>query len=336
MWGLDVLLVGHYQSVALNNWPQNFACGAFALEGGDVYSFFDKLLATGKCPAVRVQLLWHGTHLYSDNDIPNITHLSQRYEQLALKYPDRKIYLSPFCEAKNIANPDKYLDIVAKNAPHCTPVWTPMNGVWSHKYMNEVHGGGTALPGNYLRSGDGGIKVGASQHDDIDLDITHEKEKHTHCDTFYFWISRFNGHFSMTEPGKPINERIGWPTAADFKAVAFLATDKGITNIPKGMVVKSNSEVHSAMDNKGDKLCLIVPHKSKNGLLVLKTRTGNTIDALRYFDTYSKGGFRYYSSQMGCQVAQHAKQLSGSPLTDVLSDGKVIAIINSGFYENNL
>lgn len=324
IYGLDTLLVGHYKSVALHNWPLNFAGGAFALEGGDIYEWVDNLLATGKCPAFRGQLVWHGTHLYSDSDIPNITHLSQRYEQLALKYPDKKIYLSPFCEAKNIATPDRYLNIVAHNAPHCIPVWCSINGVYSHKYMNEVHGGGPPLAGNYIRSGDGGIKVGASQHDDIDLDITHEKEKHSSCEIFFIWNCDFNGHYSMNDKPTSIDKRTGWPAAKDFHAAAYLATERGNVHMDNHWLLKSNSELHGPNDDKGNKLMFIAPiHSDK---VVLK-RHGKVVDILhRVMPDYVDGRARYYSQHQGWEIGANV---------EVWIDGKQHGNVNCGFRTGN-
>lgn len=333
IYGLDTLLLPHYGNVAINNWPDGFACGSFAVEGGDAYPWIDKLLATGKCPAVRMQLLWsHNNHLFSDADIPNITHLSQRYEQLALKYPDKKIWLSPFCEAQNIHNPDKYLDIVAKNAPHCTPIWCPINGVWSQKYANETHGGGPQLSGTHIRSGDGGI----NNHDDLDLDITLQKNNHAACDIFMVWISHFNGHFSMNQPQQPIDQRTGWPTLKEIQAAAMLATDRGTVSVPKGFAVKSNSEDHSATDTKGDKLCIISPIQSHNKTIALRLRNGTLVDSLTFFGSYSAGGWRYYSNHMGVEVAELAIRGQGDALLNLFIDGVQHAVVNPAFYVSNL
>lgn len=333
IYGMDYLLGPHYPDVILHNHPAGFAVGMFATTGGDAYSLLDKLLATGKVPAIRVQEVWHDNHLFSDKDIPAITRLSQHYEQLALKYPDKKIWLSPFCEAQNIHNPDKYLRVVALSAPHCFPIWCPINGVWSGNYPNEIHGGGPALSGAYIRSGDGGIHG----HDDIDLDITHEKQKHSNCEIFFEWSCEYSGHYSMNEPHLPIDQRKGWPTAQQINAMTFLANDKMNTNVSKGYCWKSNSENHGPTDTKAEKGCLIAPHKAHNGVAVLKAQNGATIEQLHYFGVYSDGkSSRYYSQNMGVVIAKHALALSGSPLCDVFIDGNKVATINPAFYENHL
>lgn len=334
IYGMDYLLGPHYADVILHNHPNGFAVGMFAQEGGDAYSLLDKLLATGKVPAIRVQLLWsQKNHQFFDTDIPAITHLSQRYEQLALKYPDKKIWLSPFCEAQNIHNPDKYLQVIALSAPRCFPIWCPINGVWSGNFPNEVHGGGPALSGTYIRSGDGGI----NEHDDIDLDITHEKQKHSNCEIFFEWSCHYSGHYSMKDPATPIAQRKGWPTAQEINAMIFLANDKMVTSVPKGYCWKSNSEDHGPTDTKAEKGCLIAPQKAHNGLAILKAQNGALIEQLKYFGVYSdKKSSRYYSNRMGVVIAKAALAVSGSPLCELFIDGNKLATFNPGFYECNL
>lgn len=330
IYGLDVLGVAKYSQVALNNWPQNFACGCFAQEFGDVFSFLDKLLATGKCPQVRIQLLWSDQHQYgSAQDQQAIAHLAQRYNQLAVKYPTMRIELSPYCEHQ-LSNPDFHCGIVAKNAPNCIPINTPEpGGAWSTQFKNETHGGGLH-PNPTNRSGDGGI----NGHDDIDLDITSEKNKHLGADVFYFWCARFNGHWSMHNT-TPRPQRADWPDAQFINAVAFLATDIGATNVPKGWCIKSNSENHGPTDTKAEKLCIISPIHAN--VIALRLQSGTLIDSLAYFGPYSDGkSSRYYSHLMGHQIAALAIRSQGHPLVNVFMNGKQQATINPGFYENNL
>lgn len=333
-WGLDFLGLPKYGDAAINNFPQDWAVGCFATTFGDAYPWLDKLFATGKCTQARIHLCWSPTHQYGDFNIPEITQLSHRYDTLAVKYPNVKIELSPFCEHQ-LKNPDKYLQIVQQQAPHCSlPVNCPENGVWSATFKNEVHASGGPLHGGgYNWSDDGGIRG----HDIIDYNVTGLKNIHNTSDVFYFWAARFNGYYHMPKKGDDpiaIANRHGWPDAKFIRAVSFLATDKGNTHLPHKWIVKSNSENHGTGDTKAEKLCLISPLQSHNKTIALRLRSGALIDSLEFFGSYDDGGFRYYSKHMGYEVAQLALKSQGDSLVNVFMDGKQYGTINPSFYDN--
>lgn len=216
--GLDVLGLQKYPDL-IKHWPSGFACGVFDTEFGDVYKTVTKLLASGKCPLLRVNLLWSSTHTYGDKDIPAIKKRSPLYELLKQKYPDIIIEIAPFTES-NLRTPDQYLEIVKEYAPSCTPVNSIWKGNLSKYYKNEIHGSkARVLKAPYNFSYDGNSANNA--------DVEKHKELHKNCDTFFFWTAAFNGKAKDDEK-LPIEKRKHWPTHEHLEATAFLATGKHI------------------------------------------------------------------------------------------------------------
>lgn len=221
IYGLDVLGLAKYPEI-IKYWPNGYAAGVFASEFGDALRAVDKLLATGKCPVLRMQLIWSSTHSYGNKDIPEIKQQSHRYELLAQKYKKVKFYISPFCES-NVASPDKYLDLAQKYAPSCTIVNSIWKGGLSKKYINEVHGSNAkALKGKYIFSADGN----SSNNSDM------EKIKATHknAELFFLWTASCNGkgkdQWGKDEKPIPPKLRKIWPTQNHIEAIKWLTTNK--------------------------------------------------------------------------------------------------------------
>jgi hypothetical protein len=135
IYGMDYLGGAKYGDVILKNHPRGWAAGFFAREFGAAFPVVKALADSGKCPLIRVQMLWDGGHKYGDKDIPFLREIAKRYEKLS---GHSQIQLSPFCE-HNLNSPDKFLDIVKEAAPSCEVVNTPWNGELSQRYKNESH-----------------------------------------------------------------------------------------------------------------------------------------------------------------------------------------------------
>lgn len=320
--GLDVLGGAKYKDLLEDEWPQGFYMGIFAEAFGDAVSTVSAVLHTNRCPGVRVQLVWDGLHSYGKHYSKKVVELSKKYNQVAKKFPNCRVELSPFCE-HNIPTPDTFLDLVAENAPLCFPVNTPWKGGLSHKYKNEVHGTAKPLAGNYNFSFDG--------TNCVDTNVTEYKQKHSSSDVFYFWHPRFNGKWSMNDKTGIVGRK-GWPDEKLLDSVIYLRRDRGETEIPKTWLLKSHSERHGANDFKGDHLLMISPIKTDS--IKLRARSGQLIDTLKYYGPYTEGGFRYYSNTWGYLVAERARRIQGDSLLDVWESGKKYGVVNPAFRQN--
>lgn len=312
IFGLDLLGAAKYKRVALMGLPKGWALGGFAETFGDFFPVAEGALKRG-CRYVRVHLLWSDSHSFSDADIPKVRKLSKKYNALALKYPEATIEISPFCE-HNLSNPDKYLDIVQDEAPLCYPVNTPWRGRESQKYKNEQHGTDAKGSTRYNFSFDGS--------DCTNADVEKLKAKHKNADVFFFWAPRFNLKWSMKDD-TPRPKRVAKPSKEYMASIVYLASEKGVTNPPKGWTVKSHAERHSANDMKGDKLLIIATQKANE---ILLKRGKKIIDTLRYFGPFDGGGHRYYSTKFG----YHA----GANL-EIWLNGKKHGYCNGGFRDGS-
>jgi hypothetical protein len=321
--GLDYLGGAKYKDLILHEHPAGWAAGFFAETFGDVYPTVDALLATGRCPLVRIHLLWSDSHSFGDKDIPKIKALAAKYNKLARKYPGVRFELSPFCE-HNLKNPDKYLATVYEAADFCFPINTPWQGAISNKYKNEIHGSKKNSPGKpYNFSYDG--------QNAVDADAQKHKEKYSDADVFFWWTPRFNGKWNMADK-TPREKRKGWPDATEIDSVIYLNRHKGFPSLPKKYLWKSHSENKGNGDLRAEKPVLIAPVKTR--AIYLKADNGQTIDTLRYYGTFSDGRFRYYSSQWGYQIAEKAKRIQGNSVCNVVVNGKIIGKVNPAFREN--
>lgn len=195
IYGMDYLGGAKYPDVVLKAHPRGWAAGFFAREFGDVYPLVQKLANSGKCPLIRIQLVWDGTHKYGDRLLPNAIKEARRYEKLA---GHSHIQLSPFCE-HNHAAPDKYLDAVRAVAPSCEIINTPWKGAWSKRYKNETHTPAKSSAAHNF------------SYDGIDVFTLPPSAIARPSEILFLWTPALNGK-RFLEDKTPIAQRTAWPT----------------------------------------------------------------------------------------------------------------------------
>lgn len=321
MYGLDFLGLPKYAEVAKDEFPEGWALGAFAVTFGDAYKAVEAIVATGRCPLVRMQLLWSDSHTFGDSNIPEVKKLAAKYNQMAAKYPNVKFELSPFCE-HNLKNPDKYLDITKLAAPLCRPVNTPWKGAFSTKYKNESHGKNSTPKGARNFSFDGYMCV--------DSDIEDYKKKHASAEVFFFWTSQFNGK-KNDKDNTPRPQRKAWPTSELIDSVIYLHRSRGKTGVPKKYIWKSHADQHETPpESRALKPVLISPVKASKYELVASN--GQVVASLKYYGTYEGGLYRYYLMQYGYQVSEKARRIQGGdPVCSLRVNGKVVGWVNPAY-----
>ena len=309
IYGLDLLAGAKYQKEVLRFLPPSFALGVFANTFSDAFSLVEKVANNGKCPLIRVQLVWKDDHKFGTKELQLAVKEAKRYERIR---GHSQIELSPFCEHN--LNDLSFLDRVQEAAPSCRIVNTPWKGKLSGKYKNEVHGSHKKPTGAYNYSYDG--------TNCVDSNVTKDKQVYSDSDVFFFWHPRFNLKWSMKDTS-PRPQRRAYPSGDLIRSVVYLATDKGNTSIPKNWLVKSHAEKHDAMDQKGDKLLIISP---KRGNEIVLKRNGKAIDKLRYYGPFNGGGYRYYSQNWGYKLG---------PDLEIFLGGKKYGVCNGGFRDGN-
>jgi len=335
MYGLDFLGIAKYPDVALREFPEGWALGAFAVEFGDAYSAVEAIVRSGRCPHVRIQLTWsRENHTYTDKHFEIAKRQAVRYERMAVLNPSVKFELSTFCEHK-LRDPDRYHDKIAALAPHCQIVNSVWKGALSKKYKNEVHGlaGAVKGPCNYSFDGTGCV----------DADVKTIKETHKNCEVFFFWTYQFNGNrngSTTDDKGKPLpyiepTNRLFWPTSPLIDSVIYQKNEKGKTKLPKGYTLKSHADQQVPKPPPGSrelKPLILSPKKINRYELV--AANGQVIAVTGAPSPYRDGRYRYYFADFGYQLAEKAIRIQGSPVVKVREGGKVIGTVNPAFREN--
>ena len=276
----------------------------------------EAIIKSGKCPRVRVQLMWRDDHAYTTKDFPAIKKEAQKWKALTLKYPAIEWQFSGACE-HNLSTVDaKALSkVVLGVLPSATYVNNPQHqrrNDLGAPIITERHGSETK-PTNlvYNFSFDGNSCV--------DADVTSIKRRLELADTFYFWVPQFNLRKSVADT-TPRPQRTCKPTVDLIESVAYLANERGQVSLPKNWLMKSHAE--ETTDTRSNKPVFIVPLKTKQ--LTLK-KNGKQVATCPYYGTYVDGRHRYYSPMYGYQISE----LCG--IVEVWADGKKFGTCNMAF-----
>lgn len=326
IYGLDYLGGARYGDLIVKEHPEGWAAGFFFETFGDATPAITKLLSTGRCPLVRIHLLWNN-HLFGATEVERAKRLARKVEAIAQRFKNVKVEVSPFCEHR-LQNPDSYLDQVAQQCPSCTIVNSPEygRGRYSKKYKNDCHGSHPKPNGKYNFSFDG--------LNCVDTDIEMFKQRHASSDVFFFWHPRFNLKWAEKDT-TPISQRRALPDSNLIDSVIYLKNDRGATKPARGMTLKSHAENHGPSngrpDPKGDKLLIIAQQKAAT--LELRAANGQTVDTLVYYGSYSGtgGGYRYYSKTWGFLIAEKAQRIQGTGLVKITYNGKELGVVNPAF-----
>lgn len=294
MFGLDHLGIAKYSQVARQAQKEGIAIGAFGGVFGNSVPAIQRILAGGKCPAVRIHLAWRDNHEFSLRDLPAVIREAKRWIPVVKRFSKVKWYFSGACE-NNLSKADAllYANKVLATLPGVTYVQCGVKHIHGENIINEVHGvNAKPLKGRYIFSFDGNACV--------DADVELLKLRHKDAEIFYLWEPRFNGRWESTDKTeRPL--RNGWPDKNLIESVQALMGDKGATNPPKGWIYKSHAENHGAKDTKAEHPVIICPLKAER--IVLKDLSGQVVDILPYYGPYAGGGHRYYSQKWGYNIS---------------------------------
>lgn len=331
--GIDTLALPKYSDVVVENLPKDYWFSSFAETFGDAYPHVEKVIKSGKPKGYRIQLLWSDAHEFGDKDIAKITALSKKYQILAVRYPNVKCELSPFCEHK-LSNPDKYLDIVKKNAPNCEVVNTVWTGALSKKYKNEIHGNKKAIPsGRYNFSYDG--------EEMRDRDVPADIKKHSKAEIFWAWTSWANGKWTIAKDknGKPKDptpreKRIDYFDKKKFIGIVKLTEKKAPAEIKiKTTTYKVFADDHGikAKDVKANKPVVLAHGLQKVKITTMDNRTLVDFGESR---SYEDGRRRAYSKLWGHEIASLAVKLQGHAQCKLWINGKEVGTIDPSHRQN--
>lgn len=325
-YGMDFLGGARYQKTVLAEQPRAFGFGVFAdVDGfGKAYKLIEQVAALG-VPFIRVQLMWKDDHNFRASDIPEIRKRARLLAPIIDKYRSVKWYVSPCCE-HNLSESQFEPFAQAVGLP-VTIVNSPNKGrgFVSRKYLNEYHHEDKPRAGGkFAFSFDGANQV--------DSDIEKYKANYKDAEYFMLWNSQCNGRRNLTDK-TPRKDRKYWPTDKQIDSWVWQANrSKGSVKLPAKWLLKSHSDQHTMPPSgKDQKPVWIVPVKAS--AIVLKARNGQVIDTARYFGAFTGGGFRYYHTQWGFELAQKAIRIQGDAICDVFVNDKKVGTVNPAFRE---
>jgi len=347
MKGLDLLGLGSPAwdvTATYKNWPDGYALGVF--DGGWPNAFgspinaVQKILDTGKCPAVRVHIWWDPSHKLVP--LPNLKKRLPLWQALAVKYPNVKFYVSPSCEysEKDVSKIKACVDAIKQLAPKCAPVLAPMNSPVVPGVITESHG-------SHASGGKGSI-VSTDGQNLPDMDAASWVSKNSACEIIFGWAMRFNlaeSHVSL-----PPNKRTAAPNVRYIREVARVLEPKGSAPAPgfagkfvpiqKPFLYKVMAEDMPGPQQRDNLPLLIVKGKPLTATIV--ARTGAAIGTLKVFDKpgmYPGGLTRYYAGVPGAinlygwEIGWKALQVSGSEFVWFHVDDRFYGPVNAGFRE---
>lgn len=321
MWGLDYLGGAKFADLIVHEHPEGWAAGFFTNTFGDALPTISRLLATGRCPRVRLHLLWKDDHNFTLGDLPALGKEAKRVAPLVNKFASVEFQISAACEHNlNFKDAEAFRQCVLQNMPkRIVYVNTPMRGATLNNCINEHHGNKFT----------GGQQFSCDGNSCVDSDIETLKTQYRNAITFFFWHSRFNGKWSDNDK-TPRPARKGWPDSHLLNSVIALASSRGSTDLPKGWIFKSHAENSNGTDPKSDKPVWITPVKARE--IILKSRNGHVLDIAKFYGAFiDKKRWRYYSPNWGYLIAQTAISIQNDPLCEVWVNDKKVGVINTAF-----
>jgi len=325
-YGIDFLGAARYQKTVLAEQPRSFGFGVFAdVDGfGKAYKLIEQVAALG-VPFIRVQLMWKDDHNFRPSDLPEIAKRCKLLKPIIEKHKSVKWYISPCCEhnlkesewVKFAAEVNQVLEtsVLIVNSPN------KGKGFVSKAFINEYHHEDKPRSGGrYAFSFDGANQV--------DSDIEKYKASYKDAEYFMLWNSQCNLRRNL-EDKTPRKDRKYWPTPKQIDSWIFQTKDRGEVNVPKG-IFKSHSDQHTVPPSGKDQKPVYIISQKVNEI-VLKADNGQTVGTLRYFGTFTGGGYRYYASEWGMDLAIKAVRLHGKAVCSIFINNKKVGTINPAY-----
>jgi len=344
-WGLDYKAAAKYEKVILDEHPEGWGAGGFVSVDGWPVSIptFDKLLATGRCPWLRLELAWADDHRFTDKYIQVVERNAKLSRPLLEKYPHIEFFISPVTEhVLNRATWEKFAAVANRVlvGMRYQLVNSPMKGGFVHnRLINEYHGAdGKPRGGRYSFSHDG---VNA-----VDTDMEAFKKNFARAEYFMIWNSQMNGNRVLQETdanGRPTKilraKRKFYLTGPEqIDSLIYLSRDRGDVRLPRGWTLKSHGDQHSVPPKgKDQKPVIITPAGEKYSEIVFKARNGQVVAKAPYFGTFNDKktgrvvGHRYYCAEWGYQIAEKAMRIHGVPIVQIWVNGKRVGRCNLAF-----
>lgn len=329
--GIDYLGGANYGKRILKKHPPGWAAG-FILNTNkphwprsNAWPVITKLAASGLCPAIRVHAVWEDNHQYAPKKHDKVIFAElERAVTLAALYPAVRLFFSPFCELDTRGRAvDELFDRLDEKAGHAVEIVNSIHrGALQGGVINEVHGKHAAPKGRYIFSFDG--------TQCMDQDVQAFKDKHARAELLFFWASQMNGKWSADKDKTKRNLRKAWPYPDLFDSIAAYADDASGAKLGRQHIWKTHADQHGPKRQPREgKPVLITPVSAKRVDLI--ATNGKLVARLPRSGNFTDGRPMYRSGQFGFQLANKARELSGSPLVRLVANGKEIGTVHPAF-----
>lgn len=333
LYGLDLLLMGNYGQRAVETFPAGYALGVLWEVDGikSPVSAVEQILASGKCPVVRIHLMWKDNHKFTASDIPETVMRARSVAVYVNRYPSVEFYVSPWLENEVDATlAQKVFDAIKAVLPGRTK-YVNSGPAKLPGIMKEYHHVEKGQSGKYIYSDDGVTC--------LDTDTQKRKDNHANAELYFAWCHAFNCKYSEKDKTLRQNRKMK-PPAELIESVAMQKFPKGSTFLPAGWIYKAYAEAEAAGQNPSGAIPAVDSWKTvfvapiKSGTIELKCK-GKVIAKYDYAGEYhhdrTKGIFRDLKYRWGLEFYKKAMKLSGKPICNVWHNGKKVGSVNPIF-----
>jgi len=336
MKGMSYLGIGaskQFQDIVLREHPGGWAAKAFTQKSvfGDPMTFIQKLLDSGRCPLIGLNLQWKDSHVFTEADARVAQLEARRWKPIIHRYPSITWHVSGATEHSMPRDrATRYRDVVMGEIPFSNVQYVnqPLRmGALVDGAINERHGEVAFAHGPHA----GLYSFDFDGTDCFDIRVEDYKAKFANASVFWWWTSQFNLKFNVDDK-TPRPQRRAIPTPELIDAIIYLAnTNQGAVKMPPKWLNKPKSDQHKVPPaNRELKPVMIVPVNVPR--LELVADNGQVVEVSREKDKFNDGRFRYYfSSRYGFQIAEKAKRIQGHPVLKVRANGKIYGTVNPAF-----
>lgn len=300
---------------------------------GDPRKNLNKLCARRNIAAVEVQLVYSKSHALIG--IPYLKSRLPIWKKWQANHPGIALYISHTTEhyCKDKAKLMERMKLI--NSSGFIPVNNPEPGEGAVLVglVNETHKP-RRMGKDYIASMDGFDTLGKG-------DTLNWVTKHKGAILDFAWSPLCNLNDGK-QGNKPCSQRTAAPSQKHLEMLLHISECPVAAPIPTAfhaMPLKRpwlwKPVRETTGDTRDNKPCLIAPIKVDR--FEICTFEGDPIGELPYYDTYLKQGWRYYSgvpggiNLWGYEIAERAKQVSGSPWVFLRAAGKYYGPVEPAF-----
>lgn len=329
---MDYLLAGKYPQEVIKNHPNGFGCGfIYEVDGSPkTDKVITKLLATGKCPKIRIHLTWKDSHVFSEADIPVAVRKAKEVALLVEKFPKVQFYVSPWLEHRaELRVLQKLKKEVMKVLPSRVKYVNSFvsGGAYFPGVINEVHHTLTVPKGPHIHSFDG--------LDQLDADMNKYKDLYKNAEMFCGWSWFKNSKVSKKDT-TPRKDRKLVPQDRMLGIIELQLKNRYPENhkLLPGRIYKAYAEAH--LDKKGQAdsrsyaMTYLTTKRPKEVLFKVKGKVLVTLKA-----TGSLHGnqmiYRSIYNPFALDVWNKAKQINPDGMVNIWEDGLKVGMVQPIF-----